>query len=77
MQPDLAGLAQLPATDGWLKCHGAGLVGPYLAGAMSNNGRNYGTPLITLGAFVLAAAVMLFGAPMELLLWAPPTVILL
>ncbi len=40
----------------------AGLIGPYLAGALSHDGQDYGTPLITLGAFVLAAAVMLFGA---------------
>ncbi len=46
----------------------AGLIGPYLAGALSHDGQDYGTPLITLGAFVLAAAVMLFGAAQ---LWPP------
>ena len=43
----------------------AGLVGPYLAGALSKNGTDYSTPLITLGAFVLVAAVMLFGKPQQ------------
>ena len=48
-------------------CHlqHAGLVGPYLAGALSKNGTDYSTPLITLGAFVLVAAVMLFGEPQQ------------
>ena len=43
----------------------AGLVGPYLAGALSKNGTDYSTPLITLGAFVLVAAIMLFGEPQQ------------
>ncbi|KAK9837411.1 hypothetical protein WJX81_000610 [Elliptochloris bilobata] len=40
-----------------------GLLGPYLAGALSKNGTDYSTPLLTLGAFVLAAAIMLFAFP--------------